>query len=37
MLDNMDPEDTITVDYSIDEIPLDSSRAGVYAGDCDNC
>ena len=33
MLDNMSPEDTITVDYSIDEIPLDSSRAGVYAGD----
>ena len=33
VLDNMAIDETITVDYSIDEIPLDSSRAGVLAGE----
>lgn len=33
VLDNMSVDETITIDYSINEIPLDSSRAGVYVGD----
>ncbi len=33
LLDNMAVDETITVDYSINEVPLDSSRAGVYVGD----
>lgn len=33
LLDNMDVDETITIDYSINEVPLDSSRAGVYVGD----
>ena len=33
VLDSMNPEDTIKVDYSINEIPLDSSRAGVTVGE----
>ena len=33
VLDSMNPEDAIKVDYSINEIPLDSSRAGVTVGE----
>ena len=33
LLDNMAVDETITIDYSINEVPLDSSRAGVYVGD----
>ncbi len=33
VLDNMDITETITVDYSINEIPWDSSRAGVKVGE----
>ena len=33
LLDNMDIDEMITVDYSINEIPLDSSKAGIAVGE----
>ncbi|MDY4081836.1 MAG: D-alanyl-D-alanine carboxypeptidase family protein [Candidatus Metalachnospira sp.] len=33
LLDNMDLDDTITIDYSINEIPWDSSKAGIAVGE----
>ena len=33
VLDNMEADETIKVDYSINEVPLDSSKAGIAVGE----
>lgn len=33
VLDHMEPDETIKVDYSVNEVPADSSRAGVVPGE----